>query len=66
MSCVFDPDANLASIVSQNVQASPNAVALVADGPLTYADIENRARTYAKGLGRLKLAPESTIGVLVP
>ena len=53
-------------IVSQMVRVSPDAVALVADGPLTYADVENRALTYASGLGRLKLAPESTIGVLVP
>ena len=57
---------NLARIVSQMVRVSPDAVALVADGPLTYADVENRALTYANGLGRLKLAPESTIGVLVP
>ena len=53
-------------IVSQMVRVSPDAVALVADGPLTYAEVEKRALAYASGLGRLKLAPESTIGVLVP
>jgi len=61
----FDPDANLARIVSQTARVSPDAVALIADGPLTYAEVENRALTYARGLSRLQLAPESTIGVLV-
>ena len=61
----FDPDANLARIVSQTARVSPDAVALIADGPLTYAEVENRALTYARGLSRLQFAPESTIGVLV-
>ena len=66
ISTSFDPDANLARIVSQTARASPDAVALVANGPLTYAEVENRVLTYARGLSRLQFAPESTIGVLVP